>query len=87
MVPTFVQEAGDQARPIKEKITEVAQLPAVSPFTLDEVAEIARLGDNTGCMTLKGASRRHETSERPDEWPMRPDLEPLNERWNLASIN
>ncbi len=87
VVPTFIQEAGASARPIQDKIDEIASMPAVSPFTSDEVEEIRHLGDNTGCMMLKGASRRHEKSDRPDEWPMRPELEALSERWNLASIN
>jgi hypothetical protein len=37
-------------------------------------------------MILKGASRRHDTSDRPDEWAMREDLAPLAERWGLQSI-
>lgn len=85
VVPTFIQEAGEGARAIEDKIRELSILPDVR-FTPEEVEEIARIGDNTGCMALKGASRRHETSDRPDEWAMRPDLEVLNERWGLASV-
>ena len=42
-------------------------------------------GDNTGCMKLKGASLRHEASERPDEWPMRPELLELAGRHGLGT--
>lgn len=85
VVPTVIQEHGENARPIEDKIDELAALPAV---LLDpgEVEEIARIGDNTGCMALKGASRRHHRSERPDEWPMRPDLEALAARHGLAAV-
>ena len=51
----------------------------------EEVEEIRAAGDNTGCMTLKGASKRHETSERPDEWPMRSELMELAERYGLGA--
>jgi hypothetical protein len=53
-------------------------------FTAAEVEEIRRIGDNTGCMTLNGASKRHQSSERPDEWPMRDDLRELAARHGLG---
>ena len=51
----------------------------------EEVEAVRRIGDNTGCMLLKGASRRHATSERPDEWPMRDDLVELAGRYGLGT--
>ena len=36
----------------------------------EEFAEIRRIGDNRGSMTLKGASPEHEGDERPDRWPL-----------------
>ena len=73
VVPTFIQEAGDGARPIEKKIREFAALPDIR-LSADEVEAVRKIGDNTGCMSLKGASKRHSVSERPDEWPMREDL-------------
>jgi aryl-alcohol dehydrogenase-like predicted oxidoreductase len=84
VVPTFIQEAGESARPIEDKIREFAALPDVR-FTPEVVEAIRQIGDNTGCMMLKGASKRHETSERPDEWPMREDLLELAGRYGLGS--
>ena len=83
VVPTFIQEAGDGARAIEEKIREFAVMPDVR-FSAEEVEMIRQIGDNTGCMTLKGASKRHATSERPDEWPMRDDLLELAARHGLS---
>jgi len=83
VVPTFIQEAGASARAIEDKIREFAALPDVR-LTPDEVEEIRLIGDNTGCMKLKGASQRHAVSERADEWPMRPDLLELASRHNLG---
>lgn len=84
VVPTFIQESGEGARPIEEKICEFASLPEVR-LSAEEVEAVRQIGDNTGCMTLKGASKRHATSERPDEWPMRPDLLDVAERYALGS--
>ncbi|MFT4177678.1 MAG: aldo/keto reductase [Luteolibacter sp.] len=84
VVPTFIQETGESARPIEDKIREFAKLPDVR-FTPEEVEAIRKIGDNTGCMMLKGASKRHETSERPDEWPMREDLLELAARHGLGT--
>jgi hypothetical protein len=36
-------------------------------------------------MMLKGASKRHQTSERPDEWPMRGDLLELAGKYGLGT--
>jgi aryl-alcohol dehydrogenase-like predicted oxidoreductase len=84
VVPTFIQEAGEKARPIEERIKELATLPDVR-LSAAEVDEVKEIGDNTGCMALKGASKRHEVSERPDEWPMREDLLELAGRHGLGS--
>ena len=83
VVPTFIQEAGDDANPIEDLIREFAALPDIR-FTPEEVEMIRQIGDNTGCMKLKGASKRHETSERCDEWPMKEELLELAGRYGLG---
>ncbi|MBB5353099.1 aryl-alcohol dehydrogenase-like predicted oxidoreductase [Haloferula luteola] len=84
VVPTFIQEAGEQARPIEARIREFAVMPEVR-LSAEEIEEVKAIGDNTGCMTLKGASKRHAISERPDEWPMREDLLELAGRYELGT--
>ena len=86
VVPTFIEEAGEGIRPIEDQIREFAALPEVSPLTAEDVAQVARFGDNTGCMALKGASRRFDGGYCPDAWGLREDLAPLAERWGLESI-
>lgn len=86
VIPTFIQENGDGMRTIEDKIRDLAAMPKVPPFTQEEIELIRGIGDNTGCMALKGASRRHGTSDKPDEWAFRPDLEPLTDRWGLTSV-
>ncbi|MDB4369554.1 aldo/keto reductase [Akkermansiaceae bacterium] len=85
VVPTVIQEAGENAVPIEDKIRDYASLPGTVRFTAEEVDQIRAIGDNTGCMSLKGASIRHEgPCERPDEWPMRPELLTLADQYELT---
>ena len=84
VVPTFIQEADEDARPIEDKIREFGALPD-QLLNAEEVEAVRAVGDNTGCMSLKGASKRHDRSERPDEWPMRSELLELAERHGLGA--
>ena len=45
--------------------------------------EIRRLGDNTGSVPLKGASRQYSGVERADQWRITPELEDLAARWGI----
>ncbi len=84
VAPTFIQEAGEDARPVEEKVMEFARLPEENLLSHEEVETILQIGNNEGCMALKGASVRHEGEDpRPDEWPMRPELAQIATRWGL----
>jgi aryl-alcohol dehydrogenase-like predicted oxidoreductase len=82
VAPTLIQEPGPDARPIEDKRAELAALPdlVLSP---DEMAEIRRIGDNTGSMALKGAAPDHDGAPQPDRWPLTPDLDALAGRWGI----
>ena len=82
VVPTLIQEIGASARPIEDKLDELAALPDVQ-LTPDEVAFIRRVGDNTGCMKLKGASPAHFGEDLPDNWAVYPDAAEAARRWNI----
>ena len=49
----------------------------------DEVGGLARLGDNRGCMALKGANRSHTTGPEADRWSISTDLEAVGKRWGI----
>jgi aryl-alcohol dehydrogenase-like predicted oxidoreductase len=83
VVPTLIQEAGEGACPIEAKRVELAALPAEQRLSEAEVAEIRAIGDNTGCMALKGASPTHEGEERPDRWPLTDGLAAVGARWGI----
>ncbi len=83
VVPTLIQEAGEDARPIEDKRAELAALPAEVQLDPDEVAAIRAIGDNTGCMALKGASPDHEGPAQPDRWPLSEELAGVARRWRI----
>jgi aryl-alcohol dehydrogenase-like predicted oxidoreductase len=83
VVPTLIQEAGPDARPIEQKRAELAALPAEQLLSSEDVAEIRAIGDNTGCMALKGANPQHEGEERPDRWPLTEELAEVGGRWGI----
>jgi aryl-alcohol dehydrogenase-like predicted oxidoreductase len=83
VVPTLIQEAGPDARPIEEKRAELAALSAEQPLGADDVAAIRAIGDNTGCMALKGANPQHEGDERPDRWKLDDELAAVGNRWGI----
>lgn len=83
VVPTLIQETGPNARPIEDKRIELASLPVENQLTEADIAEIRAIGDNTGCMTLKGAHPQHEGEERPDRWQLNDDLAAVGTRWGI----
>jgi aryl-alcohol dehydrogenase-like predicted oxidoreductase len=83
VVPTLIQETGANARPIEEKRAELAALPAEERLSDEDVAAIRAIGDNTGCMALKGASPDHEGPDRPDRWPLSEELAEVGDRWGI----
>jgi aryl-alcohol dehydrogenase-like predicted oxidoreductase len=83
VVPTLIQEAGPEARPIEDKRAELAALPAEQRLHAEQEDEIRAVGDNTCCMALKGASPDHEGAERPDRWPLTDELADVGRRWGI----
>ena len=83
VVPTLIQEMGEGTRPIEEKRSELASLPAEQRLSASEVDEVRSIGDNRGCMALKGATPDHSGEERPDRWPLTPELAEVAGRWQI----
>jgi aryl-alcohol dehydrogenase-like predicted oxidoreductase len=83
VVPTLIQEIGAGARPIEDKRAELLATPRAVRLDAGEVDEIRAIGDNTGCMSLKGADPQHEGEARPDRWPLTPELDALARRWGI----
>ncbi|MGA8364672.1 MAG: aldo/keto reductase [Solirubrobacteraceae bacterium] len=90
VAPTLIQEPGAGGgkipRAIEDKRAELAAVPEViarSPLRPDEVRRLREIGENTGCMALKGANPAHEGPARPDRWGLDGELEALAGRWGI----
>ena len=83
VAPTLIQEVGPAAARIEDKRAELAALPGQPRLSAADVATIRRLGDNTGCMALKGASPQHAGAEQPDRWTLDDRLVTVAQRWDI----
>jgi aryl-alcohol dehydrogenase-like predicted oxidoreductase len=88
VVPTLIQERGEGARQIEEQRAELAALHALregpdAHLSPAEVAELRAIGDNTACMSLKGANAAHEGGPQPDRWPLSEQLLAVARRWGI----
>jgi aryl-alcohol dehydrogenase-like predicted oxidoreductase len=84
VAPTLIQEAGVGARTIEQKRAELAAVRTPSPLSAAEVRELREIGDNSGCMTLKGASPEYEGAALADRWELDEELSALAARWEIA---
>jgi len=86
VAPTLIQESGADARPVENKRAELAALTTLAAnlsLSAEEVQAIRAIGDNSGCMALKGASLEHEGPPRPDRWELDEDLSATAGRWSI----
>ena len=82
VAPTLIQEP--DGRPVERKRDELAAVPATSPLSAEEVAELRAIGDNRGSMLLKGATPDFEGDEPlPDRWAISEHLAELAGRWGI----
>ena len=80
--PTLIQEIGATAKPIAQKIAELGALPEVK-LSAEDLALISQVGDNRGCMHLKGANRAHTAPSAADQWGLTAELEAVGQRWGI----
>ncbi|HEY4426760.1 MAG TPA: aldo/keto reductase [Solirubrobacteraceae bacterium] len=83
VAPTLIQESGPAARPIEDKRAELAAVGEGVALSPEEVSAIRAIGDNSGCMALKGASLDHDGAARPDRWELDDGLSAVAERWGI----
>jgi len=89
VAPTLTQETGSHARPIEDKRKELAALGsemrpgAGTLLSAEEVQAIRAIGDNRGCMALKGASPEHTGQPHPDRWALDDELAAVADRWRI----
>ena len=84
VAPTLIQESGEDARAVEQKRAELAAVQEPSPLSAEEVRELRVIGDNSGCMALKGASPEYEGAALADRWELDDGLAALAARWEIA---
>ena len=82
VIPTLIQEAGANAKPIETKVDELGSLPEIQ-LSAEECERILEIGDNQGCMELKGANRAHTGEPQPDRWALTHDHELVAKKWGI----
>ena len=83
VAPTLIQESGAGARAIERKRAELAAVGAASPLSADELRELRAIGDNTGSMSLKGASAEYSGEPVADRWELDDELSAVAARWRI----
>ncbi len=83
VIPTLIQEAAADSKPIEKKVEELAALPDVR-LSAEECRRILEIGNNAGCMDLKGGSPEHQGAPLPDRWSLTPELEAVGGRWGIV---
>jgi aryl-alcohol dehydrogenase-like predicted oxidoreductase len=88
VIPTLIQEATPDAKPIEQKVDELAALStdlrlAQFIFTPEERDQLAQIGNNKGCMNLKGATSTHTGAPEADHWSLREELIEAGKRWGI----
>jgi aryl-alcohol dehydrogenase-like predicted oxidoreductase len=88
VIPTLIQEVGANAKPVEAKIDELAALGtdgrlASLKLPAEDCQHLADIGNNKGCMELKGGNPGHAGDPLPDRWALNSDLEAVSRRWNI----
>jgi aryl-alcohol dehydrogenase-like predicted oxidoreductase/chlorite dismutase len=84
VIPTLIQEAAPHAKPLETFAEELAALHGCRPLPRPVVEETTRLGDNRGCMPLKGASPQYLGPPQADQWQLTDGLREVAARWNIV---
>jgi len=82
VIPTLIQEVAASSKSIESKVDELASLPELELSDADREF-IASIGNNKGCMELKGANRAHTTEAQADRWGLTHDHELVARRWSI----
>ncbi|MBI3316457.1 MAG: chlorite dismutase family protein [Candidatus Omnitrophica bacterium] len=84
VIPTLVQEAGPDAKPVEIELEELVKLSLAPPLPRDIVEAITKIGDNRNSMSLKGATTQYSGKPQADQWPLTQELSEVARRWEIV---
>ena len=82
VIPTLIQEVPPATKTIEAKVAELASMPELK-LSDDDNLFLAEVGNNKGCMSLKGGNRAHSGDPVADAWQLNSDLISVAERWGI----
>jgi len=85
VIPTLIQESGENTKSIEDKILELARVPEIR-LSSQEIEQTALIGDNKGCMNLKGGNPGYQGAVVADQWPINTDLEKTAAQWGINPV-
>lgn len=86
VIPTLIQEAGPNGKPIETKVRELGEVGtrlAELKLSEEERKVLEQIGNNKGCMALKGANPAHAGAAEADRWGLNPELAEAGRRWGI----
>ena len=83
VVPTLTQEIAAGARSVEDKLADLAAVAPGCVLSADELAFMRQIGENRGCMKLKGAHPAHAGPDLPDNWSLDGDTLGVAARWGV----
>ncbi|HEV8541057.1 MAG TPA: hypothetical protein VGR78_01585, partial [Verrucomicrobiae bacterium] len=68
-----------------EELAALENNPKLTSLRLTEEDQevMAQIGNNKGCMSLKGANPAHTGEPEADHWQLRPELVEAGRRWGI----
>lgn len=84
VVPTLIQESDPAAKSIEVQLEELSQITEPRHLDFQEVQKIAEVGNNKGCMPLKGGSSQFQGTPQADQWWLTGKLVEVAQRWGIA---
>ncbi len=83
VVPTLIQEKDPTAKSLEAQLEELVGIQTLPKLTPQEVDQIAAIGNNKGCMALKGGSRQYQGPSQGDQWRLSEKNEAVALRWGI----
>ncbi len=83
VVPTLIQEKDPNAKSLEAQLDELVGIADLKTLSEEEVSKISEIGNNKGCMALKGGSRQYQGPPQGDQWHISDKNNDVAKRWGI----